>query len=286
MTEQSSISPILVAHWFREICGELSNLLVSLRPDEWHLPTSSSRRNVKDIASHLLDGSLRRLSMQRDGYFPPDQSCRMRSDETLLDFLNRLNEEWENGTRRLSPRVLVELIPWADEQLAELFQSLDPFGPAIFPVGWLGEEQSLNWMDVARDYSEKWHHTQQIFVATGRPRTITRRHLFHPCLDTFLQVLPFTFRDVQGDAGTAVAVTVTGEAGASWFVEHDGLHWRQVLKPTGKVRSIVILDQITLWKLVTKRRSREATMAQFPDIKIEGDLELGSHVLDMAAMMG
>jgi hypothetical protein len=263
----------------------LSKLLGSLRTDEWHLPTSSSQRNVNDVACQLLDGSLRRLSMQRDGYFPPDQSSRMRSGENLLDFLNRLNQEWEIGTRRLSPRVLAEQIAWADEQLAELFESLDPFGPAIFAVGWLGEEQSLNWMDVARDYTEKWHHTQQIFEATRRPSTITRPELFHPCLDTFMRALPYTYREVPGIAGMAVAVKVTGEAGGVWFVEHDGERWRQLLQPTGNVLSTVVLDQITLWKLVTKRRSRAASIAQFPNIMIEGDVDLGSHFLDMVSMM-
>ena len=249
------------------------------------MPTSSSQRNVKDIASHLLDGSLRRLSMQRDGYFSPVPSSQKRTSESLLEFLNRLNLEWEIGTRRLSPPVLRGLITWADVQLAELFNSLDPFGPAIFPVAWMGEEQSLNWMDVARDYTEKWHHTQQIFEATGRPSTITIPRLFHPCLDTFLRVLPYAFRDVQAKSGTAVAVLVEGEAGGTWFVEHDGHAWRQVIQPTFAVNSTVHIDQITLWKLVTKRRSREAAMVQFPEIRIDGDRELGSHVLDMVAMM-
>lgn len=277
--------PILVADLFREISQHLITLLRSLTADEWHLPTSSSQRNVKDIASHLLDGTFRRLSMQRDGYFSPDDSSRMRSDETLLEFLNRLNSDWEKATRRLSPSVLLGLIEWADEQLADLFESLDPFAPAIFPVAWTGEGQSENWMDVARDYTEKWHHTQQIFEAAGRPSTIAQRRLFHPCLDTFMRVLPITFRSVPAEVGTAVVVTVTGEAGDDWYVELVDDGWRQVTKPTGCVRSHVILDQISAWKLVTKRRSREATLAELPEIRIEGDVGLGSHVLDMVSMM-
>jgi hypothetical protein len=177
--------PILVADLFPEVTSRLVELLRSLSTDEWQHPTTSSRRNVKDIASHLLDGSLRRLSMQRDGYRPADGGSQPRPDEPLMDFLNRLNDEWETGTRRLSPKVLVDLIEWADPQLAVLFQSLDPHGTAIFPVAWAGEDRSENWMDVARDYTEKWHHTQQIFDATNRPSTILNRRLGHPCLDIF-----------------------------------------------------------------------------------------------------
>src|SRR5215218_7403262 len=105
-----AMPPILVADLFPDVTGRLVGLLRSLSPTEWHLPTVSSRRTVKDIASHLLDGSLRRLSMQRDGYRQDDGLGQPRVGETLVDFLNRLNDEGETGTRRLSPKVLVELI--------------------------------------------------------------------------------------------------------------------------------------------------------------------------------
>lgn len=182
-----AMPPILVANLFPEVSSRLVELLRSLSPDEWQKPTVSSRRTVKDIASHLLDGSLRRLSMQRDNYRPADGRSQPRADEPLMDFLNRLNDEWETGTRRLSPKVLVDLIEWADTQLADLFRSLDPHGPAIFPVAWAGENRSENWMDMARDYTEKWHHTQQIFDATQRTSTIMNRQLGHPCLDIFMR---------------------------------------------------------------------------------------------------
>ena len=129
-----TMPPILVAHIFPEIGQRLVALLGALTPEEWHLPAVSSRRTVKDIASHLPDGSLRRLSMQRDGYRPADGRSQPRADEPLTDFLNRLNDEWEVGTRRLSPNVLVGLIEWADAQLVELFRSLDPHAqPLIEP---------------------------------------------------------------------------------------------------------------------------------------------------------
>lgn len=280
-----TMPPILVADLFPEVGHRLVTLLRALTPEEWHLPTVSSRRTVKDIVSHLLDGSLRRLSMQRDGYRPADGRSQPRADEALTDFLNRLNDEWEVGTRRLSPNVLVGLIEWADGQLAELFRSLDPHGPAIFPVAWAGEEGSENWMDVARDYTEKWHHTQQLFDATGRASTIMTRHLGHPCLDTFMRALPFTFRSVDADLGCVVAVAVTGEAGGNWYVERRERGWEQTAEPSRSPSATVTVDQDTAWKLVTKRRNREAIRRQFPDIRITGDEALGSHVLDTVSVM-
>src|SRR5262249_10350311 len=153
-----------------------------------------------------------------DHYAPPDGSSRLRQGESLVAFIDRLNDEWEIATRRLSPQVLVELTEWAIPQYIAVVRSLDPFGPATYPVSWTGEEQSFNWMDVARNYTERWHHTQQIFDAVRRPSTITTPRLFHPCLDSFMRALPFTYRNVAADAGTTVTVVVSGEAGGSWHI--------------------------------------------------------------------
>ncbi len=276
---------ILVADLFPEITRRLLSLLRSLTVDEWHLPTVSSQRTVKDIASHLLDGSLRRLSMQRDGYRPMGAVSRPQSDESLMDFLNRLNHEWEVGTRRLSLSVLIGLIEWADAQLAELFASLDPAGVAIFPVAWAGEEQSQNWLDVAREFTEKWHHTQQIFDATGRASTIMDRQLGYPCFDIFMRALPYSFREVIAPAGRAVTVSITGTAGGDWHVERLTSGWQQVRALDRQADATVVLDQDIAWRLVTKRRAMSAALEQFPQIEFRGDRALGGHVLMMLSIM-
>lgn len=277
--------PILVAPLLREVCQRLHDLLKSLDANDWHKPTSSSRRLVRDIVSHLLDGSLRRLSMQRDGYLPPARQDESTVAEPLLDYLNRLNAEWEQATRRLSPTVLVGLLEWADSQFADLMESLDPFGPAIFPVAWAGEESSQNWFDVARDYTEKWHHTQQIFEAVGRPSTIMARRLYHPCLDTFMRALPFTFRDVEADVGSTVAVEVIGEAGGAWHVVRRLGRWEQSEHAGDTIAAKVTLPQEIAWKVFTKRRSVEATLAMFPEIRFDGDRRLGEHGLSTVSVM-
>ena len=278
-------SPLLVAHLFGEISVRLLMLLRSLDRDEWQRPTLSSKRCVKDIAAHLLDGSLRRLSLQRDGYHTSDRSTQPETGETLLEFLKRLNGEWETATRRLSPRVLIDLIEWADGRLAELFESLDPDGAAIFPVAWAGEDESRNWMDVAREYTEKWHHTQQIFTATGRASTITERRLFHPCLDTFLRALPYTFQAVEAREGTIVNVTVTGEAGGEWLIGRVGQSWIPLTESADEPAARFTISQDSAWKLFTKRLEPDESLRCFPDIRIDGDESLGRRVLEMVSVM-
>ncbi len=275
--------PILVAQLFPEISQHLVDLLRSLSCEDWHRPTVSSRRNVKDIVSHLLDGSLRRLSMQRDNYRPADGSSLPRGNESLMDFLNRLNDEWEVGTRRLSPIVLIGLTEWADKQLADLFQSLDPHAPAFFPVAWAGESQSANWLDIGRDYTEKWHHTQQIFEAVNRPSTILVRHLANPCFDIFMRALPFTLDATEAVSGTVLRVVIEGECGGVWYVERYERSWQ--FTENQPATTTVRIHQDTFWKLVTKRRTAEQLKSQLGRLQIDGDYALGSRVLEMVSVM-
>src|SRR5258708_1363038 len=98
-----TMPPILVSDLFAEVTSRLLELLHSLSPDEWHRATISSRRTVKDIASHLLDGSLRRLSMQRDRCRPDDAGSGPRAGERLVDFLNRLKRRVGDGDSTPQP---------------------------------------------------------------------------------------------------------------------------------------------------------------------------------------
>ena len=218
------------------------------------------------------------------GYRAHEAPRQFASDRDLVEFLRDLNDQWSAATRRLSPRLLVDLIAWSDPQLAELFESLDPYGPGV-PVAWAGESHSALWFDVAREYTEKWHHTQQIFEATGRTSTITSRPLFHPCLDTFMRALPFTFRAVEARDGTLVTVEILGEAGGRWFIVRREGRWEQIVEPEGNLQSTVTMSQDQAWKLVTKRRTRDQVHAEFRDIRIAGNVELGGHVLDMVSVM-
>ena len=76
--KRSMSSQILVSHQFRDLHGHLIELLRSLSPEDWDRPTVCSAWCVKDIASHLFDGDLRRLSIERDGYVATRRTERVR----------------------------------------------------------------------------------------------------------------------------------------------------------------------------------------------------------------
>jgi uncharacterized protein (TIGR03083 family) len=280
-----SPAPILVSHLFRELDGHLLNLLRSLASEDWHRPTVCSAWCVKDIASHLLDSALRRLSLQRDGYVAPQSPKGFNSDAELLSYLNRLNAEWTSATSRLSPPVLIGLMENATAELADLFESADPFAPALFPVAWAGESESLMWFDIAREFTERWHHQRQIAEAVGRPTPIDARHLYYPVLDTFMRALPHAYRDVPAPAGTLVAVRVVGESGGDWFIRREGKTWRLHLGAAENAGSVVTLDQAIAWKLFTKRTDRATALERFPTIRIDGERLYGEPVLEMVSVM-
>jgi hypothetical protein len=157
--------------------------------------------------------------------------------------LNRLNADWTAATRRLSPRVLIRLLEVSGEEVADLFEGTDPFAPATFPVAWAGEGRSPMWSDVAREYTERWHHQRQIADAVGRPTPIDGRGLYHPALDTFLRALPFTYRDVDAPRGTTARVRITGAAGGDWVVCRAAGGWTLLNEPGDGADGTVWIEQ-------------------------------------------
>lgn len=161
------LKPIFIAHLFPKVDGMLLELLRSLSPEDWEKQTVSPKWKVKDLAAHLLDTALRGVSIARDGYAPPAPNIDSRA--ALGAYIDRLNEEGVKVYRRLSPEVLISLMETACKQLAEYHAGRDPFALAPYGVSWAGEEKSANWFDTAREFTERWHHQQQIRLAVERP---------------------------------------------------------------------------------------------------------------------
>jgi mycothiol maleylpyruvate isomerase-like protein len=278
--------PILIStELFQELDAELLGLLRSLNDGDWSRATVCSEWTVKDIAAHLLDGSIRRLSSQRDGYLSPEAPNGFESHACLMDYLNNLNAAWTKAARRISPAILIHLLEITGTEYSEFIGTLDPFGPAIFSVAWAGEDRSQNWMDVAREYTEKWHHQQQIAEAVGRSGRILSRHLYFPVLDTFMRALPFTFWNTSAEEGTLVQVRVSGPAGGDWFLLRDAGNWNLGYEAEGSPDALVTLDHDVAWRVFTKRMNAQSALSKFPSIKIEGDHALGRVVLEMVSIM-
>jgi len=271
--------PILCAHLLRRVDEKLIDLLRSLASSEWDMQTIVPSWKVRDVAAHLLDTALRKLATVRDSCCAEAAEVRSPQDATTL--VNRLNREGVTVYRRLGPRVLIDLMQVACEQSARFHESLDPFAPAAFGVSWAGEEKSLNWFDAARELTERWHHQQQIRLATNRPGIMVP-DLYHPVLDCFLRGLPYLYRDVDAPAGAVVLLEISGECGGKWLLSRRSTGWDFVNEAAGDLSSRVTIPQRLAWRLFTKGIDRNSARAQ---VKIEGNPDLGEKALSLTAIV-
>ena len=273
-------TPVFLVDLFPGLHAELMSLLRGMRPDDWGRPTACALWSVKDVAAHLLDGALRRLSYGRDRVEPaPDQP--ITSYAGLVVYLNRLNADWVAAARRLSPQVLMDMLDLSGPQLYDYFRALDPNAPARFGVAWAGEEASANWFDIGREYTERWLHQQQIREAVGAT-PLTARKWLHPTLDIFLRALPFTYRQTESEVGRSIQIEIGGEAGGVWTLMRTADGWRLFAGSDGSAGTRVSLSQDTAWKLFSKGLSPEQARRS---ISMDGDLRLGQPMLAALAIM-
>ena len=131
----------------REVNKRLLDLLRSFTAQDWSKPTIHPARDVKDLAAHLLHGSIRRVTAIRDGYRHPTPL--IASTEDLIAFIQADNRDFMRGMKRVSPQILIELIAIYDEELLALFSKLNPKKDGLGVV-WAGDRVSPNWFDIAR----------------------------------------------------------------------------------------------------------------------------------------
>jgi uncharacterized protein (TIGR03083 family) len=273
------VKPILTAHLFPKVDAMLLELLRSLTPEDWEKQTVSPKWKVKDVAAHLLDTPLRGLSIARDAYAA--EKPKIHSSADLAAFINRLNHEGVTVYRRLSPAVLITLMEVAAKLLAELHASRDPDAIAPIGVSWAGEEKSANWFNTAREFTERWHHQQQIRLAVNKPGIMTPE-LYYPVLDCFLRALPFTYRNVSAKPGTLLQVDISGECGGSWYLYRAEQAWQLVEEPLGNKVSEIVIPQEIAWRIFTKGIDRDSALSQ---VKVVGDKALGLHILGMVSVV-
>ena len=280
LAEAGNSPPILCAPLLRKVDERLIELLSALTPEEWDLPTVAPLWKVRDIAAHLLDTALRKLSMVRDSCHV--EAVTIQSPSDVISLVNRLNREGVTVYRRLSSKILIGMMKEACDQSARFHESLDPFAPAAFSVSWAGEKNSLNWFDTARELTERWHHQQQIRLATNRPGIMTPE-LYYPVLDCFVRGLPHIYRDVDAPLGTLLLLEISGECGGQWFLSRGSAGWHFVEPTDREWTSRVSIPQELAWRVFTKGIDRDSARSQ---IQVNGDRPLGEKVLQLTAIVG
>ena len=271
----AALVPTDTRPFFRPVASDLVVLLRRLDPADWDRPTVAGVWLVRDIVAHLVDLTFRRLSFHRDRMMPPPPPRPIRSERDFVAFINGLNAEWVMASKRFSPRVLTDLFDKASADLAEWFEQLPFDAPALFGVSWAGEQTSEGWFDVGREFTELWHHQQQIRMAVAAPSLGDPRYL-RAVLEVALRGLPHAYRDVRVADGSALTLQVDGNAGGTWTLARDAGRWVIHAGEPAVTATRVRLSDDVAWKLLFNALpDREARSA----LVVEGQVELAEPLL-------
>jgi uncharacterized protein (TIGR03083 family) len=274
-----SLPPIFTAHLFPDLEARLIELLRGLAPEDWEKQTLAPKWKVKDVAAHLLDTQVRKLAAAQHGY-KAENSKKLSADQ-LVKLINHLNAEGVRAYSQLSPDELISWMESASRDSAKYHRLIDPFARAMFPVSWAGEEESANWFDTAREFTERWHHQQQIRVAVNKPGIITREFYF-PVLDCFMRALPYAYRSVAAKSGASAQFNISGECGGSWYLFRDDA-WTLIASPAGEKISETTIPQEIAWRIFTKGIVPEEARTQ---VQVTGAEAVGLHILKVISIVG
>ena len=268
-----------MAPLFGPLHADLLALLRGLGPSDWERPTIAGSWRVRDVAAHLLDTQVSKLSLQRDGLRMPATTPDGPAD--LLAFLNGLNASWVAAAERFSPRVLVDLLAVTGPQVAAFVESLDPMARAPFAVAWAGERESLNWLDTGREYTEHWHHQQQIREAVGARLLVEPRWL-HPVFEVSVPALRPAYAGVVVPFGSVVTLRIEGEAGGVWSVVDVDSEWVLFSGEPPHPTARAIVDEDTAWRMFFKAIPAEEARRR---ARFEGDRALAERAVGALAVM-
>jgi len=245
--------------------AEFVRFLGSLSDEDRATPTACEGWTVDDVAVHLLGDDLFFLSRCRDGYEAPGAGPPQDLDE-VVKWLNEINERWVGAGRRLSPRLVADLLEVTGRLVSEFLTSVDPAVPGEV-VSWAGPQTSPWWLVSAREFSERWVHHQQIRDALGRPG-LNGPSFVAPILATAMHGVPSAYADLDAPEETTVAIDVTGRAGYSWAVRREAQGWKLYEGLTRDATTRLTLAQDTAWRFLARMLPQSEAR---PKVTIEGE---------------
>jgi uncharacterized protein (TIGR03083 family) len=250
--------------------ARLGELLAGLDPADWQRPSPCPGWTVLGLCAHLVGDDLGFLARHRDGYLgtPGPENA---SEAGFTQWLDDLQAQWVEAARRMSPRVVTDLLSWSGPQVAETIRGEDPRARTA-SVGWAATGPVPVWLDHVRELSEYWIHRQQLLQALGQPSDL-RADLAGPVLDGLRYAYPFRLGKVRGQSGDTVTIAVSGPVARTWFLVAAASGWEFSGRP-GK-RGIASMSMTTeqAWRLLTSNlpkgeRSRIRTSGDLPILHV------------------
>jgi Mycothiol maleylpyruvate isomerase N-terminal domain len=244
------------------------------------LPTPCPGWSVLGLTSHLLGVDLSLLAGQRDDHHGTPAPSGM-SEDAFIAWLDDLQVEWVLAARRLSPRLVVDLLDWTDAQVVEMLESQDETAVSA-TVSWASTGQVPVWLDQARELSERWIHRQQILQTIGNPSDL-RPDLVVPVLDGLRWAYPFRLLPHQRPAGATVEISVSAPTiGFRWYLVSDGIGWHFQPRPGDRLVAQLTMTVEQTWRLLTNNLESH----NHGEVLGSGDPDIVASLLRTRAIIG
>ena len=181
----------------------------------------------------------------------------------------------------VSPRILIYLLQFSEHKVYKYLSTLQNEDTAKFSVVWAGESESANWFDIAREYTEKWHHQMQIRLAVDKPG-IDSKKFFCPVIDTFMRALPHVYQAVNAETGANIMINITGNGGGTWVLDKSPQQWRLSKELTSDPIAKITMSDSIAWRVFTDSIDPNSAMKE---AVIIGDKALATQVFKLKAVM-
>jgi len=249
----------------------LNDLLAGLREPDWQRPSPCPGWSILGLCGHLLGDDFGLLARHRDGHYgtiPPEGA----TEGEFVAWLDEMQAEWVSASRRLSPRLITDLLRWTGPQVADTFRREDPRA-CTASVSWAGSSPVPAWLDQARELSEYWIHRQQLLQGLGRPSDL-RADLAEPVLDGLRWAYPYRLAQAPSRPGDTVTLAITGQVTMTWHLVATGTGWRFEGQPGTRQAASLAMSTEDAWRLLTNNlpAGRRAELAASGDGAVTGIL--------------
>lgn len=230
------------------------------------------------MACHLLGDDLGLLSRRRDHYLGTP-APEFLTEGQYIDWLDQLQIEWVRAARRLSPRLVVELLDWTGPRVAEVLSNED-LTVRSARVSWAGPEPVPVWLHQLRELSEYWIHRQQLLDALYRPADLDPL-LLRPILHGLRWAYPYRLSQAGLPPGGAIRIRIGEPLDETWLLVLHGGTWEFSDGPEDKVMATASFSADQAWRLLTNNLAQPAG-----DLDMHGDEHAVQIIATTRAIIG
>ncbi len=256
----------------------LTELLAGLQAADWERPSPCPGWTVLGLCCHLVGDDLGLLARNRDGFLGTRAPAG--SEAEFAAWLDELQAEWVRAARRLSPRLVTDLLRWAGPQINVMFAGEDVRARTA-SVSWAGPDLVPAWLGQARELSEYWIHRQQVLQALGRPSDL-RADLAGPVLDALRWAYPYRLASAAAQLGDTLSISVTGPLARTWHLVAAEAGWQFGDQPGPRLVGSLAMNTEQAWRLLTNNMPAAGQAA----LTVSGDDAITTVLLRTRAIIG